>query len=113
MMIKKIQVNKSLIVKIFIDLSSIYFIETESDEVKHKSLPKTDSASQNSMKKTFLILNSYNVCILPTAKPAKRADISFFCKVYYEEKAMLEWEVMFTVVKNLNALQRVITSYCI
>ena len=61
-------------------------------------------------KQTLLILNSYNVCILAEAKPAKRADISFFCKVYYEEKAMLEWEVMFTVVKNLDALHQVIKS---
>ena len=56
MMIKKIQVNKSLIMKIFIDLSSIYIIETESDEVRHKPLPKTDNTSQMVRKQTFLML---------------------------------------------------------
>ena len=45
--------------------------------------------------------------ILAAIKPAKKADIGFFCKVYYEEKDMLEWQVMFTVVKNLNTLQQV------
>ena len=46
----------------------------------------------------------------PTAKPADKVGI---CKVYYEEKAILEWQVMFTVVKNLDALQQVIISYFI
>ena len=42
------------------DLSVIYFIETEnleSDEIRHKPLPKIDIASQSGMK-TFLILKS-------------------------------------------------------
>ena len=51
------------------------------------------------------------MCILAAVRPPIKADISFFCKVYYEEKDMLEWQVMFTVVKNLDALQQVITSY--
>ena len=89
------------------------FIETESDEVRHKPLPKTDSASQNGMKTNILNLNSLNMCILAAVRPAIKAGISFFCKVYYEEKAKFEWEVMFTVVKNLDALHQVITSYCI
>ena len=38
-----------------------------------------------------------------TAKPAEKAGI---CKVYYEEKAILECQVMLTVVKNLDALNR-------
>ena len=38
-----------------------------------------------------------------TAKPADKAGI---CKVYYEEKGILQWQVMFTVVKNLDALNR-------
>ena len=46
----------------------------------------------------------------PTAKPADKVGI---CKVYYEVKANLEWQVMFTVVKNLDALQQVIISYFI
>ena len=52
------------------------------------------------------------MCILAAVRPAKKADISFFYKDYYEEKATLEWQIMFTVVKNLDALQQVI-SYCI
>ena len=102
--------------KIFIDLSCIYFIVTknlESDEVRHKPKTDSDSASQNGTKTTFLILKSWNICILAAVRPDKKANISFFCKVYYEEKDMLEWEVMFTVVKNLNALHQVIISYCI
>ena len=46
------------------------FIETETDEVRHKPLPKTDSASQNGMKTNIFNLNSLNVCILAEAKPA-------------------------------------------
>ena len=42
--------------KVFIDLSCIYFIETESDEVRQKPLPKTDSASQNGMKTNIINL---------------------------------------------------------
>ena len=41
------------------------------------------------------------------------SSLQYFCKVYYEEKAMLEWQVMFVVVKNLDALQQAIISYCI
>ena len=80
----------------------------ESDEVRQKPIPKTEitiNASQKCMKTIFLILKSQNVCILATVKPAEKAGI---CKVYYEEKALLEWQVMFTVVKNLDALQQVI-----
>ena len=61
MMIKKIQVNMSLIMYVFIDLSCIYTIVTEnleSDEVRHKPKTDSDSASQNGMKTTFLILKS-------------------------------------------------------
>ena len=49
---------------------------------------------------------------LVAAKLTEEADLCS-CKVYFEEKAMLEWQVMFTVVKNLDALQQVIISYCL
>ena len=54
-----------------------------------------------------LILTSF--FILVTAKQIEKADILYYCKVYYEEKATFEneWEIMFTVVKHLNALQQV------
>ena len=44
------------------------------------------------------------------AKLTEEDDL-FSCKVYYEEKAMLQWQVIFTVVKNTEALQQVIISY--
>ena len=40
-------------------------------------------------------------------------DDLFSCKVYCEEKAMLEWQVIFTIVKNTEALQQVIISLCL
>ena len=49
------------------------------------------------------------MCIVAAGKPGEKAH-TYFCKVYYEEKAMLEWQVMFVVVKNLHALQEVIIS---
>ena len=46
------------------------------------------------------------------AKLTKEGDLCSF-KVYIEEKATLEWQVMFTVVKNIEALQQVIISNCL
>ena len=95
----------------------MYFLDTEileSDYVQHKPLPKTEmimSALQNGMKTIFLMLKSQNVYILVAS--AKVASLYFYLKVYYEEKAMCEWTFMFTVVKNLEALQQVILTYCI
>ena len=53
-------------------------------------------------------LNSY--FILVATKPTEKAGIYCYCKIYYEEKATLEyeWKIMFTVVKDLDALQQVI-----
>ena len=48
-----------------------------------------------------------------TAAKLTEEDDLCSCKVYYEEKATLEWEVMFTVVKNTKALQQVLISYCL
>ena len=47
-------------------------------------------------------------CIVVAA--AKSAEnIRYFCKVYYEEKQpKLQWQVMFTVVKDLNVLREVL-----
>ena len=45
------------------------------------------------------------MCILVAAK---QTDILYHCKVYNEEKDVLEWEIMFTVVKHLDALHQVI-----
>ena len=50
--------------------------------------------------------------IIAAGELAKKAH-TYFCKVYYEEKAMLMWQVMFVGVKNLDALQQAIISYCI
>ena len=50
--------------------------------------------------------------IIAAGELTKKAH-TYFCKVYYEEKAMLEWQVMFVFVKNLDALQQAIISYCI
>ena len=52
-----------------------------------------------------IILTSY--FILVATKLTE--NILYYCKVYYEEKATLEyeWKVMFTVVKHLNVLQQV------
>ena len=50
------------------------------------------------------------MCNLAATKPTEKADILYYCKVYYEETDDLEykWQIMFTVVKCLNALQQVI-----
>ena len=46
-------------------------------------------------------------CILVLA--AEPPEITrYFCKVFYEEKANLQWQVMFTVVKNVEALREVL-----
>ena len=46
-------------------------------------------------------------CIIVAAAKSVE-NIRYFCKVYYEEKAKLQWQVMFTVVKDLNALREVL-----
>ena len=64
-----------------------------------------------------IILTSY--FILAATKPTEKAGILYYCKVYYQEKATLEyeWKVMFTVVKDLNTLQQVtiyhVLIYCV
>ena len=46
-------------------------------------------------------------CILVVA--AEPPEITrYFCKGFYEEKANLQWQVMFTVVKNVEALREVL-----
>ena len=54
------------------------------------------------------------MCILAATKLSEKTVILYYCKVYYEENAILEykWQIMFTVVKHLNALQQVII-YCL
>ena len=79
------------------------------DEVRHKSLQKSDanvSTSQNS-KKMFLYIILTSFCYVCILVASKQTDILYYCKMYYEEKAVLEWKIMFTVVKHLDALQQV------
>ena len=49
------------------------------------------------------------MCILAATRPSEKAGFLYYCKVYYEESAILEykWQIMFTVVKHLNVLQQV------
>ena len=80
----------------------------EDDEVRHKPLQNSDTTvhtSQNGKKTLSFDVNF--VFILAANKLTE--NILYYCKVYYEEKATLEyeWKVMFTVVKHLDVLQQV------
>ena len=94
----------------------LYTLETENfkdDEEQHKPLQSSDKTvatltSQNGKNTLSYNLNSY--FILVATKPTEKAGIYYHCKMYYEEKATLEyeWKIMFTVVKDLDALEQVI-----
>ena len=83
--------------------SILYTIETNE---KPKLLNNTIIASPKGII-LVLLFNYYFMYISACSKSTKKADILYFCKVYYEIKAVLQWQVMLTVVKHLNALLQV------
>ena len=87
----------------------LYTLETENfkdDEEQHKPL---QSSEKTVATLTSLSYNLNSYFILVATKPTEKAGIFYYCKIY-EEKATLEykWKIMFTVVKDLDALQQVI-----
>ena len=81
----------------------------ESDTIQPKRLANTISGSPKGTL-ILLVFNYFVMYISAVFKSTKKADILYFCKVYYEIKAVLQWQVILTVVRRLNALLQVMLS---